>query len=180
MERGDSETLISLLRGTDQSARKSAALRLRDLKDPAAVGPLVQCLQASDLYLRSSALQALKAIGDHAAIPGVYELAKEEEVFWLRALAMEALCALGDPRGIELIEAALIQPDVRGRRWFNRRWFNKWAASTLDELNATSAVPALRQARRHADPISRWRLGRTIKKLERLASSFEDAKAPRR
>ena len=76
-KRGDVDTLLTLLSGTDQGGRQSAVYNLGEMKSVRAVGPLIRCLQASDEVVRVGALKALAKIGDKSAAPDVWGRSRE-------------------------------------------------------------------------------------------------------
>ena len=160
---GDTNALIEMLGSTDLQARVSAIKQLGELRDRAGVAPLIRLLDARDDLLRTGALKALGKIGDPAAIPSAYATATEDESFLVRTAAMSTLAVLGDPRGSTLISRTLADRSIP-----HRRWYQKWAAERLVELNAVHAVPELEQARRDAGPVNSWRLRRAIRRLKRV------------
>jgi HEAT repeat protein len=162
-ERGDIETLLALLTGTNALGRESAVYNLGRLGDPAAAAPLARLLNARDDGMRILVLDALRRIGEDSVAPDVHEVAVGDESFLVRITAIETLGALGDPRAVPLLGSALHAKDMR-----YPRWFRKWAAKRLVEFEGKAAIPDLVMARRRAGPIGRWRLARAIRTLERL------------
>jgi HEAT repeat protein len=159
-ERGDVETLLHMLNGADRAEQLAAVANLGESTDSRVVKALMRCLRTRDERLRIGALNALGSIGETNAAPEIFDLATQDDSFGVRVTAMDALGSIGDPRAADLIAATLFQPDVP---W--PRWYRKWAARKLVELNARSAVADLRRARRGAGLVGRWRLNRAIRAL---------------
>jgi HEAT repeat protein len=164
-ERGDVETLLSLLGSTDRLDRISAVANLGQTKDPRAVAALHRCLQAKDENLRIGALKALEDIGDRSAVAHVFEAASADTSFGVRVTAMSTLGAFGDPRAVGLIGEALRRSD---NRW--PRWYRKWAAKKLVELGDVTAVADLEEAAKRGDLLGRWRLRRAARALKTMGS----------
>jgi HEAT repeat protein len=160
--RRDVPALLALLVDTDRVTRVAAAQDLGDLRDVAAVGPLVRCLQAGDELLRLSSLKALAKIGDPGVVPAVHQLAVHDESFGVRATAAETLGRLGDPRAVSLLLAMLRE---RGNPW--PQSYRKWLAKLLVELRAREAIPELVAAKSGAHPLTRWRLAQAIRTLRK-------------
>ena len=172
--RHDVERLINGLSDTGWRVRLSAASSLGNLRDRRGMVPLLKLLHTRDELLRSAAIKALANIGDRDAADGLYGVAAEPGPYLLRFEAMLALARLGDERGIDLVTATLIDPDLPsaisetpGRFKGSVRVVRKVAARTLVDLGATQSIRRLDEAKRAAPLRERIRLRRTIRQLRR-------------
>jgi HEAT repeat protein len=177
--RGDVSFLISAL--ADPDMRGSAALRLGDLRARQAVPALLRNLRVGNDLDRNAAVRALGEIGDPAAIPGLIEVAKEDEAAGVRAMAIDALANLHEPQGIEMLAAAAIDPQslITGstrnldvpifRHWKGLNALSKWAANRLRQVEAIEALPVLEGSLDSVGLRRRIRLRRTIRALRRSA-----------
>jgi HEAT repeat protein len=162
-ERGDLDTLLTMLADTDRVTRLAAVANMGDPRFTEAVPTLLRCLHAADKRLRIGALRALADIADTTVSDEVARVATDDDSFETRIAAMEALVALRDARAARIIGSniALARPPFK-------RWFKKWAATRLVELKATDAIGDLKAAARRADPLTRWRMRRAIRDLRRV------------
>jgi HEAT repeat protein len=174
------EALTELLTASRPLTRVSAASRLGDLREPAAVGPLLRCLQASDDLVRNAALKALGKIGDHSAVPAMMEVATTDEASGVRTMAIDALATLGEPRGIEMLAELAVDPSpllatatrtfrspTTSRRHPNirARRIRAWALKRLRDLHAVEAVGRLEASPPPRSPLLRLRYSRTLRTL---------------
>lgn len=160
----DVDTLLDLLTSTDPRGRISAAHQLGELKSIRAVRPLARCLNARHEVVRMAALNALGKIGDPSIADDVFDVGKNDESFWVRTRAADALAAMGDRREVQLLIGLLIL----SKEAPHTRRYRNWAVKRLVELNAKEAMPALEAAARDkalAGPVGRWRLRRAVRAL---------------
>src|SRR5262249_27010509 len=130
-ERGDVETLLSLLASAHRLDRFSAAANLGRINDPRALEALVQCLQSSDNGLRASALRGLGRVGGPTEADEVFEVASNDADVKIQITAMDALASMRDLRSHELIAGLLSRRDLPRPR----RWYRRWAARRLVDLH---------------------------------------------
>jgi HEAT repeat protein len=153
---GDVEFLLSLLASTDRFGRIGAAQGLGDLRSRRAVDPLVRCLNAADELMRVSALRALASIGERSCVDAILEVGEGDPSFGVRFTAAEALLALNDSRGREVLVQIVRDASRRERSWAIRK---------LVEIGATEAIPALEGAARTASGLERLRIGNAVRRL---------------
>lgn len=154
---GDVDTLLALLRGTARRGRISAAVKLGEMGERRAVGPLVRALQASDELMRMAALRALGQIGDPSVADAVAAIGAEDPSPAVRSSAATALSALSDSRAVGVL-VSILEADTTAHT-------RRWAASELTRLGAVDAASAIDDAARRSSPIARWRLRRQARKL---------------
>ena len=172
--RHDVERLISGVSDTDWRVRLVAASSLGNLRDPRGITPLLKLLHTHDELLRSAAIKALADIGDLEVADDLFGVATEPGPYLLRFEAMLALARMGDGRGVDLVTATLIDPDlpsaikkIPARFKGSVRVVRKVAARTLVDLSATQSIPRLEDAKGSAPLRDRVRLRRTIRQLRR-------------
>jgi HEAT repeat protein len=116
----------------DATLRAYLAEALGILRDPRAIGPLVEALGSEHADVRKAAWPALVEIGGQAVVPLTEALLTLPE----RPFAARALGELGDPRTIEPLILVLRN---RNRSVYTRLW----AADALGKLRATAAFDIL-------------------------------------
>jgi len=174
---GDVDLLIEAL--ADPDLRGSAALRLGDLRARRGVPGLLRLLRAKDDLSRNAAVKALGRIGDPSAIPGLLEVAREDEAAGVRTIAVDSLAMLKAPDGIELLAQLAVDPRpcLQGSvRFFGflrpvseskLRYTRRWASKRLRQLGAIEAIPTLERASHAVGVRGRIRLRLTIRALTR-------------
>ena len=102
--------------GTPTSARLSAEA-LGRIGDRRATAALVTAATRGRTGTTLAALEALARLADPAAVPALARLVERGEIADLRALALDALTAIGDDRAVEVLPRALGDGDagVRAR-----------------------------------------------------------------
>ncbi len=117
--------------------------KIKDARDAHAVEPLIAALRDSDEWVRSSAVDALRAIAisDARAVESLIAVLRDPDAD-VRERVVDALEAIGDVRTVEPLIAALRDPDadVRGR-----------AANALGAIKDARAVEPLIAALRDPD-----------------------------
>jgi HEAT repeat protein len=180
--------LIPLLKdekkaGVDRSTWFFAAEALGALKDPRAVGPLVEMMKEADPGKQAYAARALGEIGDRAAVGPLLDLLKSD-LAGPRAEAARALGLIGDPRAAEAVVAALSDKE-RGVRWEAG-----WAAGRLRDKRAVepllkmldppdmelrrAAVWSLREIgdERAVEPLVKWLKNKTFEARQEAAEAI--------
>lgn len=97
------KTLLAELRSDDEDAVVGATIALGRMREPRAVGPLLELLSSRDLYVREQAIEALVAIGEPSVGPLVKKLGSDDP-----AVKKGAIVALGRLRNAEAA-AALVK-----------------------------------------------------------------------
>ena len=177
-ELSEAEQWIGAL--TDPSRRLVAASHLGEMKCREAVPALVRNLGVSNDLDRQATVTALGRIGDPSAVDRLLEVARDDEAAGVRVNAINSLAMLGAPEGIAMFAVLVINPrtllgtssrhlDLMFTRKLSGRQlrrYSQWAASRLQELGATEAIPTLEAAigtnRRSCDR----RLRRTVRALQ--------------
>lgn len=135
------------------AVRCHAAVALADIRNPAAVGPLLEALNDEDVTVRIAVAWALGELRDARAIPHLIELLEDDEVS-LRRTGIWSLRAIGKPEAAPALIAALEDPDEYTR---------EAAAEALGTLRSEAAVPALLDAvgdaRSNVQQMAIWALG---------------------
>jgi len=156
-DHADVAYLLDVLR-RDPRHRSMAAKFLGELRVREAVRPLMQLLGAGDRVTRSSAAEALAAIGDPEAVPALLERLRDEKEVVPRTFAITALGNLKDVRALNPLCELLTDEDVLVRQS---------AANALGVLGSPDALEPLRNAL----PTERWydrgRHRQAIRKLRR-------------
>lgn len=156
-DHADVAYLLDVLR-RDPRHRSMAAKFLGELRVREAVRPLMQLLGAGDRVTRSSAAEALAAIGDPEAVPALLERLRDEKEVVPRTFAITALGNLKDARALNPLCELLTDADVLVRQS---------AANALGVLGSPDALEPLRNAL----PTERWydrgRHRQAIRKLRR-------------
>jgi len=167
-DHADVAYLLNVLR-RDPRHRSMAAKFLGELRAREAVGPLMQLLGAGDRATRSSAAEALAAIGDPEAVPGLLERLRDEKEVVPRTFAIMALGNLKDARALKPLCALLTDDDVLVRQS---------AANALGVLGSPDALEPLRNALRTERWYDRGRHRQAIRKLRRQATGRVQLTAP--
>jgi HEAT repeat protein len=105
--------LEAALADRDANVSAAAADALGSLRDPRSVGALAAVVRAGDPWRALAALFALGRIGAARALPVLGEAAADAV---LAAAAVEAIGELGDPAGLEHLQAALRSDEEELRR----------------------------------------------------------------
>lgn len=139
---------LRALKSRNPRRRVKAARRLRELRDPRAVRPLVDALSIPDQpgfysHARASMAEALGLIGDQQAVEPLVALLEDasEEV------CIKAVKALGRIMGVGYLIKATIHPSQDVRRAAHRTLSGDWDSFQSEE--ATGAVPELLTALRN-------------------------------
>jgi HEAT repeat protein len=138
------EKLFADLKADDPSVRSEAAEALGKLRDPRAVGPLIQALADPDPYVCGSAIAGLGTLGDPRAVePLVDALVDDErrvryENFTKAGVVADALAGLGDS-GFRALRRLL-------REHANDEYIGCSAVKTLAEIGGVRAIDMLVQA----------------------------------
>ncbi len=107
--------LVAALADDDRSVRRAAAETLGALRAPRAVEPLLAVLKAEKTPpLRVAVIDALGAIGDTRAVEPLVDVIKQQRFSGdqpTSTSAALALRAIGDPRAVQLVFAAVDQRD---------------------------------------------------------------------
>jgi len=156
-ERADVAYLLDVLR-RDPRLRPMAARFLGELRAREAVRPLMQLLGAGDRVTRSSAAEALAAIGDTEAVPALLERLQDEKEVVPRTFAITALGNLEDARALKPLCELLTDEDVLVRQS---------AANALGVLGSPNALEPLRNALRKERWYDRGRHRQAIRRLRR-------------
>jgi len=147
---GDSratETLIATLKDDSRcstgfriasSVQEVAMAALGRLRDPRAVGPLVELLLERDYRARKAAVWALRKIGDPRAVELLIDLLRKGNNEACR-VAAEALGEMGDPRAVEPLTAVLKQVP-RSRDWY---FVRREVVAALKRIGVPKASVAL-------------------------------------
>ena len=107
----DPSKLIEMLSSPEVTERREAARKLGQIKDPAAIPPLIHALKDNEPMVRLEASGALMDIGQPVAEPLIEAVQKEKASTFLWN-AIRILERLEDPRAIEpLKEIARENPD---------------------------------------------------------------------
>lgn len=103
------EYLINLLNDKDFGVRIWAVKALGDIRNPVALGPLIELLgkiDKNDFSLRSSTVKAIGKIGGSKAVSPLME-ALNDKFDWVRTEAAKALGNIKDPKAIDPLINAL-------------------------------------------------------------------------
>jgi HEAT repeat protein len=111
------EMLVSALSDPAAAVRQCAALGLRLRPHEAAVQPLVAALSDDDHLVAELACDALASIGE-AAVPALLQVLQAGSRP-ARLEAVRALAAIGDPRAIPALFAALDEDSALMEYWAN-------------------------------------------------------------
>jgi hypothetical protein len=168
-QRIDAAHLVDALAVADVRVRQSAAIYLGQIRERAAVGPLLRLLDARDEPLRIIAIKSLADINDPAAGPRLLELARDpSEPLPTRTTAMVALARLRNPGAVEALSGLLGHP---------KRSYRRWALRQVAEIGDPRAVPALHRAAAATGLLERRRIERVIRKLESESNESPEAEA---
>lgn len=135
------DILIAHAKDKEKSVRQAIVLALGDLKEKKALPVLVDALKDEDWYVRAEAALALGKIGDAAAASKLFELLGDKDSYVrqnarkalqdlateenkaayvealknqdpaIRTMAAVALANTGDAQGLDVLNAALAQPE---------------------------------------------------------------------
>lgn len=143
--------LIEQLSSPDATTRRTAAQALGELRDPAAIGPLVNALGDTNRQVRQAAAHALGQIGVPAIDPLIAVLSSRDPI--VREAASWALVEIGQP-AVDPLVRALYSTDTNVRTY---------AAAALEDIGAP-AVNGLITALFSSDPgvrrMASWTLSR--------------------
>jgi hypothetical protein len=153
-DHGDVAYLLNVLR--DPRLRFMAAKFLGELRAAEAVRPLIRLLGAGDRVMRSSAAEALAAIGEREAVPALIERLLLEKEVVPRTFVITALGNLGDDRALEPLCNLLTADDILVRQS---------AANALGQLGRPEALESLRAASAKEKWYDRGRHRQAMKKL---------------
>jgi HEAT repeat protein len=157
------DTLIAMLRGSDEGVRQIVAQALGKIRDTRAVEPLLAMLKDENesVAMRIIASQALAEIGDTRAVEALLAMLKDENAFLpMRIKATQALGKIGDTRAVEPLVAVIEDKhaDVEHEARITFDYHVKWrlednyrahqvvrqaAAQALGEIEDTRAVKPL-------------------------------------
>lgn len=107
--------LVTALRDEDRSVRRAAAETLGALRDPRAVEPLLALLKTEKISaLRAASIDALGVLGDAHAVEPLVDVIGQQRFSGdqpTSASAALALRAIGEPRAVQLLFAAVDHRD---------------------------------------------------------------------
>ncbi len=128
--------LVELLKES-AGIRAEAALALGEIRDPAAVQPLIKAVEMTDGGQKANReiARALGSIGDRSAVPALIDLLRGGDAY-AKADAISALAALGDPAAV----APIIEVADGGRA---KDFVVTTAIAALGQLGDPRAAPTL-------------------------------------
>jgi HEAT repeat protein len=154
----DVDTLVSAL--GDEVEASLAVSYLGRMGAVSAVPAILPLLSADDPHQRAGAATALGQLDASVACPRLAELARSDEVPWVRSCATEAVGRLSCGDAGTLLLDALADPDIRVRRI---------AVVSLMDKGHHEAIPQLRTARRREHWYSKRIYSKAIRRLKRHA-----------
>lgn len=107
--------LLTELRSDDEDAAVGAAVALGRMREPRAVGPLLELLSSPDLYVREQAIEALVAIGKPSVGPLVKKLGSADPA--VKKSAVVALGRLADVEAAAALVKLLGERDLVARHY---------------------------------------------------------------
>jgi len=125
------ESLVAALRDEDSFVRIAAAEALAAIGDPRAVEPLAAALKDKNSMVSQAVASALITVGDDRAVGSLIAALDED---YVPAEVMFALGAIGNPRAVEPLAAALKSEDT---------WVRRAAAQALEQIGDFRAVESL-------------------------------------
>lgn len=131
--RSPSPDLLAQLRGSDRTARISAARALGDYRDPQSIAALVETLSGSDLRVAAAAIEALHQIG-RPALSALLPLLEHRDS-QTRWHATKAIGPVADATAAPALIARL-DDSHSGTRWL--------AAEALASMGQPAVIPLLR------------------------------------
>lgn len=136
--------MIEALDDDDVWIRRFAAAELGEIKDPRAIGPLLDTLRMSSQHdpldpITQAVFQALRTIGDSRAEGPLIALIREKG-YPFRVLVAETLGAIGGDRSIEALKEALQDEEYGMRRTAAKAVSDIMARSSIDPFAELMAV----------------------------------------
>lgn len=150
----DTRNLAAALGSEDKDIQWMAAGGLGELRDPHAIGALIQVLPDADPDVRWKAAEALGSIGDIRATDALITLLGDSDEI-MRLQVLWALGKIRDPRAAAHITPILTDPD------YDTKIAAIWA---LGKIGGTDAVAALRGMLLDQNPGIRSKVAESLEK----------------